>query len=119
MVWISTKFGVTLAARQVFITPAPPQAKAVVDGIEIVDTVDPIMVTRAAKQATATDDLRNLDEVPNDEGEFSELLSSVTELQSQVEPEKTSDKTDKTDKSEKADKAPAKKKAKKTHDEEF
>ncbi len=123
MVWISTKFGVTLAARQVFITPAPPQAKAVVEGIEIVDTVDPIMVTRAAKQATVTDELRNLDEVPNDEGEFSEMVSSVSELQSQVvdskpaSAEKASDKT--SEKADKADKAPAKKKAKKTHDEEF
>jgi len=120
MVWISTKFGVTLGARQVFITPAPPQAKAVVEGIEIVETVDPIMVTRAAKQATATDELRNLDEVPNDEGEFSELLSSVNEIAASPAMSQIMDKSgEKSDKADKADKVPAKKKAKKTHDEEF
>ena len=113
VVWISTKFGVTLGARQVFITPAPPQAKAVVDGIEIVETVDPIMVTRAAKQATASDDLRNLDEVPNDDGEFSELASNVNDVAEEPVPTQPEPKT------EKAEKQPAKKKAKKTHDEEF
>lgn len=110
MVWISTKFGVTLNARQVFITPAPPRARAVVDGIEIVETVDPIMVTRAAKQASLTDDLRNLDDVPQDEGEYSELTSQIPASQP-ILSDVSELKTDKTEK--------PKKKAKKTHDEEF
>lgn len=59
MVWIASKFGVTLSARQVFITPPPPKTKNAVEGIEIVETVDPIMASRAAKQAVNRDDILN------------------------------------------------------------
>lgn len=66
MVWLAaSKFGVTMTAKQVFITPAPPKSKPIVEGIEIVDSVDPIMAGRAARQAMASDDARDL-EVPPD-----------------------------------------------------
>lgn len=70
MVWLAGgKFGVTLNAKQVFITPPPPKPKNVVEGIEIVDLVDPILASRAAKQAMTFDDLKALDDLPleNDE----------------------------------------------------
>jgi len=62
MVWLAAKFGITLSAKQVFITPAPPKPKNVVEGIEIKDYVDPILASRAAKQAMSSS--QDLDEVP-------------------------------------------------------
>jgi hypothetical protein len=67
MVWLSSKFGVTLAAKQVFITPAPPKAKTQLEGIEIVTFVDPILASRAAQQAMSSNDLRDLEEIPAEE----------------------------------------------------
>lgn len=65
MVWLAAKFGVSLVAKQVFITPAPPKGKSAIEGIEIVDFVDPILASRAAKQAMGHDDLRDLEAVPH------------------------------------------------------
>ena len=66
MVWLASKFGVTLAAKQIFITPAPPKAKNIVEGIEIVDFVDPILASRAVQLAMSGDDLRDLESMPAD-----------------------------------------------------
>jgi hypothetical protein len=77
MVWISSKFGVTLAAKQVFITPAPPKAKTSVEGIEIVETVDPIMAIRATKQALARNELNDLEMPPEDDVEVPEVPVEV------------------------------------------
>jgi len=62
MVWIAAKFGVSFTARQIFITPAPPKPRNVVEGIEIVDYVDPIMAIRAVQLATAGNDVRDLEQ---------------------------------------------------------
>lgn len=82
MVWLASKFGVTLQAKQVFITPPPPKAKAELDGITIVDTVDPIMAARAAKHAMATDELRDLDSLPAEAedtaGDVDAFIEAVT-----------------------------------------
>lgn len=77
MVWLASKFGVTLAAKQVFITPAPPKAKHVVEGIEIVEAVDPIMASRAVRQALASDDSRDLDQVPPEDDSLAENTAIV------------------------------------------
>lgn len=66
MVWLASKFGVTLSAKQIFITPAPAKPKTSVEGIDIVDFVDPILASRAARQALAGDDLRDLESMPAD-----------------------------------------------------
>jgi hypothetical protein len=66
MVWLASKFGVTLSAKQIFITPAPSKPKTSVEGIDIVDFVDPILASRAARQALASDDLRDLEAMPAD-----------------------------------------------------
>jgi len=72
MVWIAGgKFGVTLAAKQIFITPPPPKPKNIVDGIEIVDFVDPFLASRAAKQAMSSEELKDLDAVPPETDETS------------------------------------------------
>ena len=62
MVWLASKFGVTLHAKQVFITPAPPKAKTFIDGLEIKDCVDPILAKKAARMAMSTNSLRDFDE---------------------------------------------------------
>lgn len=51
MVWLASKFGVTLTAKQVFITPAPAKPQTTIDGIEIVPFVDPILASKAARLA--------------------------------------------------------------------
>lgn len=82
------KFGVTWQARQVFITPPAPKPKEVVDGIEIVDCVDPILAGKAVQQALAGDDLRDLDYAedtsegaPTDESAFAAPLEATLEAQ--------------------------------------
>ena len=60
MIWLSSKFGVTLHAKQVFITPAAPVTKSTIEGIEIKDCVDPVLAKKAARMAMApTNDLRD------------------------------------------------------------
>lgn len=61
-VWLASKFGVTLQAKQVFITPAAAKAKYVIEGIEIKDCVDPILAKKAARMAIGSHDLRDLDD---------------------------------------------------------
>ena len=63
MVWLASKFGVTLAAKQVFITPPPVAAKTSIEGIEIKDYVDPILAGRAARAAMSSDVV--LDDAPD------------------------------------------------------
>jgi hypothetical protein len=56
-VWLAGgKFGVTLAAKQVFITPAPPKQTEVVEGYEVTEFVDPILASKAVQMATANTD---------------------------------------------------------------
>ena len=62
------KFGVTLQARQIFITPPAAKPKEIIEGIEIVDTVDHILAGKAVQQALAGDDLRDLDGPEADDG---------------------------------------------------
>jgi len=78
-VWIAAKFGVSFTAKQVFITPPPPKARNIVEGIEIVDVVDPLLATRAVQLAVQCDDLRNLDEIPADEEDTSSNKNDVFE----------------------------------------
>jgi len=77
MVWLASKFGVTLSAKQIFITPAPPKPKSAIEGIEIVETVDPILASKAARAALASDDIRDLDDVPDNN---SDVAADVTAL---------------------------------------
>ena len=67
MVWLASKFGVTLHAKQVFITPAAPKAKAFIDGLEIKDCVDPILAKKAVRLALSNN---------NGAGEFDEDLGT-------------------------------------------
>jgi hypothetical protein len=95
MVWLAAKFGVTLAAKQVFITPPPPKSRNVVEGIEIVDVVDPILATRAVQLALAGDDLRDLEGLPTDcdSSSISETTESVQQpppVEAQESPKKRS-----------------------------
>lgn len=62
MIWLSAKFGVTMHAKQVFITPAAPVSKSTIEGIEIKDCVDPVLAKKAARAAMATNDLRDDDD---------------------------------------------------------
>jgi hypothetical protein len=55
----------------------PPKPKNIVEGIEIVDLVDPILASRAAKQAMTFDDLKAVDEVPPEETEYDEVPQST------------------------------------------
>jgi hypothetical protein len=137
MVWIASKFGVTLSARQVFITPPPPKTKNAVEGIEIVETVDPIMASRAAKQAVNRDDILSgqnaleADDVDETDSQFVQGIVGVGDLDAADKSDKAnkSDKADKVDKSDKLDKSekidktdsekPKKKKVKLTSSEEF
>jgi len=91
MVWLASKFGVTLAAKQVFITPAPAKPKNIIEGIEIVDFVDPILASRAAKLAMASDDLRDLEDLPAD---ADDVAAAVDKLVG-IEPETTDKPADK------------------------
>lgn len=85
MVWLASKFGVTLGAKQVFITPAPPKPKSAIEGIEIVETVDPILASKAARAALASDDIRDLDDVP-DNASADDVAADVTALANGVAP---------------------------------
>ncbi len=76
MVWLASKFGVTLSAKQVFINPAPPKPKSAIEGIEIVETVDPILASKAARAALSSDDVR--DDVPDNNSD--DVAADVTAL---------------------------------------
>ena len=68
MVWLASKFGVTLTAKQVFITPAPAKAQTTIDGIEIVPFVDPVLASKAARLALVNhEDLHDFDVPPAEE----------------------------------------------------
>lgn len=81
------KFGVTLQARQIFITPPAAKPKEVIEGIEIVDTVDPILAGKAVQQALAGDDLRDLDapDGAEDGPESAELATGPAALASSLD----------------------------------
>ena len=85
MVWLSQKFGVSLVAKQIFITPPAPKPRNVVPGIEIVDFVDPILASRAVQLATVSDDLRDLEEMPSELEFQAPEVPLVTEPSSTVE----------------------------------
>ena len=133
MVWLAAKFGVTLAAKQVFITPAPPKAKTAIDGIEIKDYVDPILAGRAARAAMTSD--IDVDEVPNvdddvksdDKNDKADKPAEkpaaadkvADKLADKPDDEPKKKKADKADKADKGDNESPKKKKAKTIDEEF
>ena len=133
MVWLSSKFGVTLQASQVFITPAAPKAKSAIDGIEIKDFVDPVLAKKAARLAMASNDLREIDfdglddagqsASPEVESDARNLESSLSASMVPLEPETKSPKkraaeADKADKADKTETSKAGKKKVKL-DEEF
>ena len=117
MVWLAAKFGVTLAAKQVFITPAPPKSKSVVEGIEIKDFVDPILAGRAARAAMSSNELRDVDDMLGEVDEYADN-DAQTPAEPAVVPEKK-----KTERADKVDLSSPAKKSKKskvlTVDEEF
>jgi hypothetical protein len=122
MVWLAAKFGVTLAAKQVFITPAPAKAKTLIEGIEIKDYVDPILAGRAARAAMASDVV--FDDVP--EAVEAESIEPESAPQEKTEDKTVQDKKKKADvkadpKSDDKNESPKKKAKKdvKTVDEEF
>jgi hypothetical protein len=140
MVWLAAKFGVTLAAKQVFITPAPAKAKSTIDGIEIKDYVDPILAGRAARAAMSTD--VDIEDAPDnvdaesvdakaDKADKADAKADKPDAKPDAKPEKPDAKPDVADaepKKKKAEKpaedSPLKKKSKtekvaKTIDEEF
>jgi hypothetical protein len=119
MVWLASKFGVTLAAKQVFITPAPPKARLAVEGIEIKDYVDPILAGRAARSAMASNDLRDLEDLPiSDEEADAPGAAGAGGLEATVATNATGSKPEKTKRSEGSPKVIKTKKVK-VVDEEF
>lgn len=57
VVWLSDgKFGVKLAARQVYVMPAPPKTTGRVEGVEIVSYVDPFQAAKAVQMVAAAND---------------------------------------------------------------
>lgn len=105
MIWLSAKFGVTLQAKQVFITPAAPTAKSTIEGIEIKDCVDPVLAKKAARLAMSTNDLRDQDfdglDGASDASGAAEALPIADEAKTRA------DKADKSDKADKTEEAPA------------
>lgn len=90
LVWLSDgKFGVKLAAREVYITPTPPKAKGRIEGIEVVNHVDPFLAAKAVQLTTSADDVEG--DVPDASSEPDAAPDAVAAPVAAPQPDATGD----------------------------